>query len=437
VAGQHDGDTTGEATGEYAESEIRTIALAIIGGVFFGGLATGVAFPTLPLLTDILGISAVVLGLILSANRVSRLVMNTPAGNLVDQIGTRRPMIAGLFVQALAPFGYVLGLYTPTGSFVAPIVGDVSYPAAVFIGARLMWGFGSAFVFIGAFATITHVTTQNNRGRWLGYMRAGQSLGFPSGLIVGGLIFNFFDAQTAFLTAGVLALVAGFVAASVLPDIHPDTDERARLRDIPDMIRREPRIFPLGIGNMTIRFIFGGLLLATVASYAKAEGMELSVLEAGGLSGIVLATGVLSSSVTTFLSGQISDDLDNRAVITIPAYISMATGLALVAMVSTLPALIAGVALVGVGTGGAGPALMAIVGDITPGEEIGRMGSVYNLMGDVGLVLGPLLAVPMAETWVGYSDTYYLCAGAVLVTLVVVAVPLLRYEVDAIDPDAA
>jgi len=430
-------DPTGETDRAYTDSEIRTVALAIISGVFFGGLATGVAFPTLPLLTDILGISAVMLGVILSANRVSRLVMNTPAGNIVDSVGTRTPMIAGLFVQALAPFGYVVGLHTPMGTFPAPFVGEVSYPGAVFVGARLLWGFGSAFVFLGAFATITHVTTNDNRGRWLGYMRAGQSLGFPSGLVVGGLLFEFFNATVAFLTAGVLALVAGFVAASVLPDIHPDTDERARLRDIPAMIRREPRIFPLGVGNMTIRFIFGGLLLATVASYAKSQGMELSGIEAGGLSGIVLATGVLSSSITTFLSGRISDELDNRAVITVPAYVSMATGLALVAMVPSLPALIAGVALVGVGTGGAGPALLAIVGDITPGSEIGRMGSVYNLLGDVGLVLGPLLAVPMAETWLGYADTYYVCAGAVFVTLVVVAIPLLRHEIGALRPGTA
>lgn len=419
-----------DAPREYADHEIRTVALAIIGGVFFGGLATGVAFPTLPLLTEILVISPLMLGIILSANRVSRLVMNTPAGNIIDGTGTRRPMIAGLFVQALAPFGYVLGLHTPTGWITVAQFGQVSYPAIVFVLARTMWGFGSAFVFLGAFATINHVTTTDNRGRWLGYMRGGQSLGFPSGLILGGLISNFFGPQAAFLVAGVLALLAGFVAASILPDIHPNTDERASLREIPAMISREPRIFPLGVGNLTIRFIFGGLLLATVASYAQSADMELSGLAAAGISGIVLATGVLTSSGTTVISGRISDELDNRAVITVPAFVAMATGLALIGLIPTLEALIAGVALVGVGTGGSGPALMAIVGDITPGEELGRMGSVYNVMGDIGLVLGPLIAVPMAENWFGFRLSYYLCAAGVVVTLVVVAVPLLRYEVE-------
>jgi len=431
-------DSTGGEPEVYSHAEVRTVALAIIGGVFFGGIATGVAFPTLPLLDEILGISALMLGIILSANRITRLVMNTPAGNVIDRVGARRPMIIGLFVQAMAPFGYVLGLHVPRETLVVlPEFGAVSTPAAVFVLSRGMWGVGSAFVFLGAFATITHVTTNDNRGRWLGYMRGGQSLGFPTGLIVGGLVSSFFDEQTAFLLAGVLAVLAGIVAALVLPDVKPETDERARLREIPEMIRREPRIFPLGVGNMTIRFIFGGVLLATVANYAASEGMELSSLSAAGISGLVLATGVLSSSATTVISGRISDRLENRAVITVPTFISMATGLGVIGVVPTLPALFFGTALIGVGTGGSGPALLAIVGDITPGREIGRMGSVYNVLGDLGLFLGPLLSVPMADG-LGFDVTYYICAAGVLVTMVIVAVPLLRWEVGPrTDPDVS
>lgn len=420
-----DGDGADRAT--YTDGEIRTIALAIIAGVFFGGLGTGVAFPTLPLLDDILGISAVMLGVILSANRLARLVMNTPAGNVVDRIGARTPMIVGLFVQAMAPFGYVAGLHVPRGTLlVIPGVDAVSIPAAVFVLARGMWGIGSAFVFIGAFATITHVTTNSNRGRWLGYMRGGQSLGFPSGLVVGGIVTDFASEETAFLLAGGLALLAGVVAAVVLPRVEPETDERARLWDVPSIVRREPRIFPLGVGNMTIRFVFGGVLLATVVKYAEVHGMELSVLSAAGISGVVLATGVLFSSATTIASGQLSDRLPNRAIITVPAFVSIAAGLAVVPAVPTITGLFAGTALIGVGTGATGPALMAIVGDITPGREVGRMGSVYNVFGDVGLTAGPLLAVPMVDVWLGYSTSYYVCAGAVLATLVVVAVPLLH-----------
>ena len=415
----------------HTPSEIRTIALATIAGVFFGGVATGVAFPTLPLLDNVLGISAVMLGIILSANRFARMPMNAPAGNIIDRMGARRPMIAGLFVQALGPFGYTVGLYVPNQTFATlPYLGEVSAPAVVFLVARAAWGIGSAFVFIGAFATITYVTTNNNRGRWLGYMRGGQSLGFPTGLVVGGLVSDLFTIQDAFLLAGTLALLATIVAFTVLPDVKPETDRRARLRDIPAMIQREPRILPLGIGNMTIRFIFGGLLLATVAKYAGHYDLAFMNLEAAGISGVVLALGVACSSTATVVTGRISDGLSNRIVLTVPGLLTMAGGLLLAALLPSVPGLLVGTAMIGIGTGTTGPALLATIGDITPGDEVGRMGGIYNILGDVGLALGPLVTVPMVDQWLGYVTTYVLCGVAVLVTLVVVAVPLLRHDSD-------
>jgi MFS family permease len=423
-----DGASASDGTRDraYTDTEVRTVALAVIAGVFFGGIATGVAFPTLPLLDDLLGINAVMLGVILSANRFARLPMNAPAGTVVDRVGARRPMIAGLFVQGLAPFGYVLGLYVPDGTLVvAPGVGAVSNAAAVFLLARMSWGVGSAFVFIGAFTTVTSVTTEDNRGRWLGYMRGGQSLGFPTGLVVGGVVSDLVSFEAAFLLAGVLAAVAGIVAYRVLPDVRPETDGRTRLRDIPWMVRREPRVLPIGVGNATIRFVFGGVLLATAAKYAEAAGVRLSTLEATGVSGVVLAVGVLAASGATVLAGRVSDGLSDRALLLFPTFGAMSVGLAVLAFRPTLGGMFLGAALVGVGTGGSGPTLLATLGDVTPGDEVGRMGGVYNVLGDVGLTLGPLVAVPMVDVWLGFEATYAACAGGVVLALLVSALPLL------------
>lgn len=430
----------------YSEGEIRTIALATIGGVVFGGVATGVAFPTLPLLGQILGISSVMLGIVLASNRFSRLLMNTPAGNIIDKHGSRKPMIIGLFIQAIGPFGYIVGLHTPSGMFTVPGLGAASYSGVVLVLARGLWGIGSAFVFLGAFATITHVTDENNRGRWLGYLRGGQSLGFPTGLVLGGLTADVLSqgdsvtitgATGTFAIAGVLALAAGLVASLVLPEVETETDQQANLRDIPVMIQREPRVFPLGVGNMTLRFIFGGVLLSTVASYAAVENMQLYGLSGGGISGLVLATGVFFSSGTMVAAGKISDRLNNRVAVTVPAFLIMSVGLALLALVPGLAGLFVSVALIGIGNGGSAPALLAIVGDITPGSEVGRMGSVYNMMGDFGLVLGPLVAVPMVEIWPGYQSSYYLYAAAVVVTMILVGVPLLRYKTTTVVSDVS
>jgi len=413
--------------GDYSSSEIRKITLAVIAGVVFGGIATGVAFPTLPLLGEILGISSIMLGVILSANRIARLVMNTPAGQVIDSVGVRRPMIVGLFVQGFAPFLYIAGLYTPRGTFaVVPLIGEVSNPALVFVLARCFWGLGSAFVIIGAFVIITRITTPSNRGKWVGYLRGGQSLGFPTGLVLGGAIADVFDAQTAFLTAGALAMLAAFVAYLVIPEVESEADTRTGLRDIPHIVRDEPRVLPVGLGNFLIRFMFAGVLLTTVVIYADAYGIRVSGFEAAGVGGVVMGIGVIVSGATTVVSGRISDGLDNRIAITMPALVVLAAGFGVLAFYPTFFGILASTVMVGFGVGGTGPALLAYLGDISSGDRIGKLGGVYNVMGDIGLALAPLIAVPAVEDWFGYRTTYLGCVALTVACLVVVNVTLLR-----------
>jgi MFS family permease len=416
-------DTTASGGSGY---DVRTVAIAVTAGVFLGGVATGVAFPTLPLLDRVLGISAVMLGVILAANRIARLLMNTPAGGVIDSVGARKPMIAGLFVQGLAPFGYVVGLQTPTvglGTF--PVVGSVSAPGLVFVLARAFWGIGSAFVFVGAFAVITHATEREDRGRWTGYMRAGQSLGFPTGLVMGGVLADLFDIQTAFLTAGTLAMSAGVVGLLVLPDVAPSGTGRTPLRRLPTLVRSVPGVLPIGVANGAIRLLFGGVLLTTAVKYAAVLGLEFDALGAAGVTGLVMAAGVLASSVATVVAGRVSDRLARRELATLPAFGVLGAGFATLASVPSLVGMFGGVLLVGAGVGGAGPVLLAALGDRSPAGSEGKFGGIYNVFGDVGLSVGPLVAFP-AVTTVGYETTYLACAGVAVACLLLVNATLLR-----------
>jgi len=391
------------ATAE-AEYNIPLIVGSLILGVFFGGVGGGVAFPTLPILGTVLGISPFVVGVILSMNRFTRLLMNTPAGQIIDRFGTRTPMIVGFVLQGLAPFGYVLGLYA---EFV-PILG----PAAVFIVARVVWGFGSAFVFVGAFSTVTHITTQNNRGKWIGYFRGGQSLGFPTGLILGGLLTEMYGYAAAFAISGAIGLFAALVAFFVLPNIYSSIDRRAKIRELPHIVQRDRRIFAIGTVNFTVRFLFAGVLLSTVVLYLDAQGVNMGGFSAVGTSGFVMAIAVIFSSGTTLVSGVISDNVGDRVLVTLPALGCLGFGFVLLGMVPTLPGIIAGIAAVGIGVGGTNPPLLAYLGDISPEGDVGKIGGVYNVFGDLGSMLGPMVALPLAAR-IGYRTEYLLCAGLV------------------------
>ncbi|WP_132057997.1 MFS transporter [Halorussus amylolyticus] len=393
------------------DPSVRYVVGSLIAGVFLGGLGGGVAFPTIPSLGGILGISPFIVGVILSINRFTRLLMNTPAGQILDKMGTRRPMIVGFFVQGLVPFGYVLGMNP------GPIPLD---SATIFLVSRACWGFGSAFVFVGAFSTITHITTPENRGKWVGYMRGGQSLGFPMGLVVGGLVTDAFGYTEAFLTAGVAGLFAAVVALVVLPDINADVETTSSLRELPSLVRADTRIFTVGAINFVVRFLFAGVLLSTIVLYAEANGIGIGSLSGVGASGLVMAVSVAGSSLTTLAVGRYSDTLTNRAALTLPALTVFATGFGLLALYPTLEATLVAVALIGIGVGGTNPPLLAYLGDISPDNDVGKLGGVYNVFGDLGSTLGPLVALPFATRF-GFAVEYLACVALIAVAGVLAA----------------
>lgn len=407
------------APSDDAEYSVPTIVGSLIAGVFFGGVGGGVAFPTLPTLGTVLGISPFVVGLILSANRFTRLVMNTPAGQIIDRFGARRPMTIGFFLQGLAPFGYIVGLHSGFIPFLDA--------AAIFILARVLWGIGSAFVFVGAYSLVVQVTATANRGKWIGYFRGGQSLGFPTGLILGGLLTDLYSYDVAFGLAGVLGLVAMGVAAVVIPDLSISVEEPATLDELPGIVRADPRIFMIGTVNFTVRFLFAGVLLSTIVLYADVHGIAIGAFSAVGVSGVIMAVSVLFAGATTVVAGRISDLLDNRALLTMPALAIFAFGFALLGIVPTLMATLVGVSCIGIGVGGSNPPLLAYLGDISPDKDMGKMGGVYNMFGDLGSSFGPVIALPLADQ-IGYRAEYIACVGIIVVLSIFVARTLLSDE---------
>ena len=413
---------------ESEDPSVRYVVGSLIAGVFLGGVGGGVAFPTLPTLGTVLGISSFMVGLILSMNRFVRLLMNTPAGQVLDTVGIRRPMVVGFLLQGLVPFGYVLGLHADR----LPVSA-----ATTFLLVRGLWGVGSAFVFVGAFSTVTHITTEDNRGKWVGYMRGGQSLGFPTGLVLGGVLSDVYGYEEAFVVAGTAGLFAAFVAFLVLPDIDADVEATSSLREVPALVTDDVRILTVGVVNFVVRFLFAGILLSTVVLYTSENGITLSVLSSTGVSGVVMAVSVVFASVTTIAVGRVSDGLSNRALLTIPALALFAGGFVTLGLVPTAAGTVLGVALVGVGVGGTNPPLLAYLGDISPAGDLGKMGGVYNVFGDLGSTLGPLVALPVAAR-VPVTTEYLGCVVLVALAAVLVGATLLGSDAtDVAGCDAA
>ena len=372
----------------------RPVVLAVVLSTFFVGFGGGVVFPILPNLESVLGISPFLVGLILSANRFTRILANAPAGSLVDRIGTRTPFVAGLFVEGVATLGYVLAL-------------DASLPEAWFLGARVLWGLGSALVFATAYTIAADVSTGRSRGTSIGIVRGGITLGFPTGLVLGGVVSDAYSVSTAFVVAAAFALLASVVAYRLVPETHVSS-HRAAVR--PWEIDTSLPTVTVGLVNFGIFFSYLGALFATLVLFVEAIDVAVWGYGPQGTSGMLMAVTVLAAAVFTLVGGTVSDLQERRTPILTLFLVVSFLGFVLLAVAGSLLTVVAACVLVGAGQGGSSGPLMALLADLTPNRRMGRAMGTNNVLGDLGGGLGPMVSLPLVHA-IGFAPVYAACAA--------------------------
>ena len=400
------------------DSAARSVVYAVVASTFFVGFGGGVVFPILPNLGEVLGISAFMVGVILSANRWTRLFANAPAGVLVDRIGTRKPFVAGLAIEGAATAGYVIAITS-------------SVPEFWFVLARVLWGVGSALVFATAYTITADVSEASSRGTSMGIVRAGITFGFPAGMVLGGIVKEVYSNAAAFVLAASFAGLASVIAYFIVPETHVDSpDSSVRPWDVETTL---PAL-TIGLVNFGLYFAYFGVLFSTLVLYLEAESMTLAVEVAGlgmdygeqGTSGLLMAVSALSGAVFTISGGKLSDSVGARVPILLVFLVTSCTGFAVLTLAPSLAVVVIGCALIGAGQGGVGGPLTALLADLTPENRMGRAMGTNNVFGDVGGALGPLISLPFADT-IGFGVLYALSAIIPLLAGVVLVVGVYTY----------
>jgi MFS family permease len=379
-------------------SRARSVVLAVVASTFFVGFGGGVVFPILPNLGAVLGISPFLVGLILSANRLTRIVANAPAGSLVDRVGTRTPLVAGLFVEALATLGYVVAL-------------DSGLPEAWFLAARVVWGLGSAVVFATAFTIAADVSTGASRGTSMGIVRGGITLGFPAGLVLGGVVSDQYGVSTAFVVAAAFALVASVIAYLLVPETHVD-EHRTAVK--PWELDTAVPTLTVGLVNFGLFFAYLGALFSTLVLFLEFHDITAWGYGPQGTSGLLMAVTVVAASGFMLAGGKASDVLGARMPTLFVCLGVSFAGFLLLAVSDSLGVLVAACVFIGAGQGGTSGPLMALLADLTPGERTGRAMGTNNVFGDLGGGLGPMVTLPLVDV-VGFAPIYAACAVVPLV----------------------
>ncbi|MGD8245730.1 MAG: MFS transporter, partial [Anaerolineae bacterium] len=165
-------------------------------------------YAVLPTNTDAAGVSVATVGILLSANRFVRLVLNGPAGVAYARYSRRRLYVLALFVGALST-----GIYALSRGFWPLLVG------------RLLWGLAWAGIWIGGNAIVAEAIDQRTRGRWVGLYHGFFFLGASGGAFVGGLLTDAVGYHGAMAAAAGLTLVGAFIALITLPEVETAQSE--------------------------------------------------------------------------------------------------------------------------------------------------------------------------------------------------------------------
>jgi len=366
--------------------------LAIVA--FVVALGFGVVAPAIPLFVRSYGVGTTAVGFAVSAFAFFRFVSAFGGGTLVERVGERAVLAAGLAIVAVT-----------TGS--AGLAGN--FP--LFVSLRAAGGIGSAMFTVAALSLLLRTAPPQQRGRAAATYQGGFILGGIAGPAAGGFLAEISPRVPFFVYAGFL-LVAGAVALVLLrPAALPPVDlppvDPAASPGVDQGGGPEPStaaVLPPGAGagglraalrsrayvaalvaNLGVGWVLFGVRNSLVPLYVTEElGKTVAWAGAGLLAGSV------AQAVGLLRAGRLSDSWGRRPSLVVGTALATASIAVLVLPPAT------GVFLVAMATFGLGASLLAsvpaaVVGDVSPARG-GRVVAVFQMVADLGAVVGPLVA---------------------------------------------
>jgi MFS family permease len=365
-------------------------------------------YTVLPTHTAVAGVALASVGILLSANRLIRILANSVAGWTSDRVSKRLVFVFSLFL----------------GAFSTAIYGVSSGFAWLLLG-RLLWGIAWSGIWVAGNGLILGTAPVHERGRWVGRYHFFFFLGAALGAALGGVLTDGIGYHEAMMVAAGLQLVGALAALIFLP-----AGQMVALRDGQDAHSEEVGEETEEEGNNwgellsatavqgVNRLIIAGIMASTLALFLR-DMLGESVDIGGVVIGVATVTGILSGArillgmLFTPAIGSLSDRAGNRWQVVAGGLLPGIAGFVLLAI--NLPlAMLLGLPLTSI-TGSSNQSLStALIGDLGQRRRHGRYLGLLYTVGDLGSAIGPLLAFALLPLW-GISGLYWFNQRALLV----------------------
>ncbi|MCY3921961.1 MAG: MFS transporter [Chloroflexi bacterium] len=358
---------------------VVAVALAVAATL----LGDSMLYAVMPSQPEAWALSLPAVGILLSANRLVRLVTNSVAAVIFQWFGHRGPFIAALLLSVVVTLSY-----------------GWSTAFALLLAARMGWGFCWSTLRLGGFWTVLTEAGDHNRGLLMGAYSAIVRMGSVGGVLLGAALTDLFGHRlTLSLFAGVMAATAvSWIVTSRRPALAgqpaPQPSERADLR----VVLADRRLLVTCGAILVTGLVFSGLVTASLGYYLSAHfGQQIAVF--GVALGVTTTTGILLGSQWLPLSplfGYLSDRFGRILVISV-GFVTGAAGLLVLAVTNSIWLILAAVLSAFIASTALTVTLHATAGDLAPPERRNAVLSAYATFLDLGSALGPLIGLSFAS----------------------------------------
>ena len=372
-----------------------TIGLAIVGDSFLYG--------TLPIEAKNLGIALPLVGILLSINRLVRLLSNTWASSVFEKLGPRRPFVLATVLALLTTAAYGAG-----------------WGFLVFLLARMGWGIAwSALRQAGYQAVWTG--GDRAKGRLMGMLWGIIRLGSAFSVLFGGFLRDRFGYRTGVWGISAITAFAIPVALSIRWPAEPRQVRRAQASFRQGW--REALQTPAGQRLLLAGFVhsaFEGILISTTSLFlvGRLGGSELFPglgARIGTLAGFLLALRWTSDMVFGPAIGALSDRIGQARTLVVLAAVLLATILGVVGLSGV--SMILCLCVLFISSAGLMITLAALASSVALRAERPHLYvGVYATAHDAGSAVGPLLAY-FATGLIGLAGQYLLAAVILILAI--------------------
>lgn len=375
--------------------------VAVITGVAFCvALGFGIVAPVIAVFASSFGVSAFAAGAVISVFALMRFVGAPIAGWLVNSFGERSTLWSGLSIVA-----------------VSSALAGLSQTYAQLLVLRGIGGIGSAMFTVSAMSLLIRMVTPDVRGRAASTYQSGFMIGAIAGPAVGSLIVAFSIRAPFFFYAGTLTM-AVLTTIFFLPRGlgHPQNDGS------PEETSHEPqRTLREALGMRPYRTVLAVNLATGVTSFGlRSSLIPLFVIESLHQGAAVSSAGFLITTIAQTIvllpAGRMTDLRGRRPSLIIGTSI-LAMSLLILMLDQTTIGFFIAMATMGISGAFLGSAPSAVIGDIVGKKRGGRVVSTYQMMSDLGAVVGPLIAGLLLDSTGGFTWPFAVGLAVALATV--------------------